>query len=131
MKQKINQRKKVLPFKQKFFVCPIGKYTSKAIALHPSLIHEDPLLMTECYFGDNPIRASVYEIDERLVNSLKKDQEFSFYLFTQKVKEGNKQYFYSQNVKPAKNDGFAKMLNNLLQKLSEVRKKDSKEMMVS
>jgi len=131
MKQKINQKKKVVPFKQKFFVCPIGKYTSRSLALHPSLIHEDPLLMTECYFGDNPVRLSVYEIDERLVNSLKKDREFSFYLFTQKTKEGNKQYFYSQNVKPAKNDGFAKMMNDLLQKITEIKKEDLKETVVS
>lgn len=115
--------KKKRPFKPQFFVCPIGPYTNQTIAVHPSLSQVQPLLETDCYFGNSIIKASLYPIDERLFNSIKKHAELSFYVFIQNVRDGRRQYCYSQNIKAKSSDIFAKQMEGLLEKLLKMKER--------
>lgn len=118
------------PFKPQLFVCPIGPYTNRTIAFHPSLSQVDPLLETDCYFGNSIIKASLYPIDERLYKSIKKHNELSFYVFIQNTKEGRKQYCYSQNIKATNGDIFAKQMEGLLEKLLKMKEKKNKQVKI-
>ena len=84
-------------FKTKYFLSPIGPHSNESFARIAAQKIEEINHETTCYFGKNKVFMDTYEFDEIRYKSLRKSS-LSFYAFIQKEKEGNRQYFYSQNI---------------------------------
>jgi hypothetical protein len=112
-------------FKPQIFVCPADPESNKNIAEHPSLIQVDPCVNVNCYFGRNKIILSLFPVDNVTFEVFKKSRALAFYAFTQSTKDGNKQYFYSQNIHKPDN-GLAIKMAGLLEKLEKAKKDKDK-----